>query len=68
MWCLMDHVKHFDMLVAVSILKLIDKTLGANKGKWGGPTTDMLEDVKTLALNEMKEYISDTIHSQVWQS
>jgi hypothetical protein len=33
----------------------------ANKGKWGGPTTDMLENIKTLTLDEVKEYSSDIL-------
>ena len=55
MRCLMDCVKQFDMQDAIMIPKLIDKTLDANKGKWSSPTTDMLEDVKTLTLDEVKE-------------
>jgi hypothetical protein len=55
MRCLMDCVKQFDMQDGIMIPKLIDKTLDANKGKWSSPTTDMLEDVKTLTLDEVKE-------------
>ncbi len=58
MRCLMDCVKQFDMQDAIMIPKLIDKALDVNKGKWSGPTTDMLEDVKTLTLDEVKEYAS----------
>jgi len=61
MRCLMDRVKQFDMQDAIMIPTLIDKTLDANKGKWAGPTTDMLEDVKTLTLDEVKEYASDIL-------
>jgi len=61
MRCLMDCVKQFDMQDAIMIPKLVNKTLDANKGKWAGPTTDMLEDVKTLTLDEVKEYASDTL-------
>jgi hypothetical protein len=61
MRCLMDHVKQFDMQDEIMIPKLIDKALDANKGKWSGPTTDMLEDVKTLTLDEVKEYASDIL-------
>ncbi len=50
MCCLMDRVKQFDMQDAIMIPKLMDKTLPAKKGKWTGPTTYMLEDVKTLSL------------------
>jgi hypothetical protein len=44
------------------ILKLVDKTLSANAGKWAAPTTtNMLEDVKTLTLDAVTEYKSDTL-------
>ncbi len=43
------------------ISMLVEKTLPANKGKWTGPTTDMLEDIKTLSLDEVKEYASDIL-------
>jgi hypothetical protein len=46
---------------AVMIPTLISKTLDANKGKWGGPTTDMLNDAKTLSLGKIKEYSSDIL-------
>jgi hypothetical protein len=61
MRCLMDRINQFDMQDVIMIPKLIDKTLDANKGKWTGPTTDMLEDVKTLTLDEVKEYASDIL-------
>jgi hypothetical protein len=61
MRCLMDRVKQFDMQDAIMIPKLVDKTLDANKGKWSGPTIDMLEDIKTLTLDEVKEYASDIL-------
>ena len=61
MRCLMDCVKQFDMQDAILIPALVDKSLAANNGKWAGPTTNMLEDVKTLSLDAMKEYTSDTL-------
>ncbi len=61
MHCLVDPVKQFDMQDAVMIPTLINKSLDANKGKWGGPTTDVLEDVKTLTLDNIKEYSSDVL-------
>jgi hypothetical protein len=57
----MDHAKQYNMQDAILIPKLIDKTFNANKGKWGGPTTDMLKDVKTLTLDKVKEYFSDIL-------
>ncbi len=59
--CLMDHIKQYDMQDAVMIPLLISKTLDSNKGKWGGPTTDMLNDAKTLSLGDIKEYSSDIL-------
>jgi hypothetical protein len=61
MRCLMDRVKQFDMQDAILIPMLVDKSLGANNRKWAGPTTAMLEDVKTLSLDAIKEYSSDTL-------
>ena len=61
MCCLMDCIKQFDTQDAILIPKLVDKSLAANNGKWAGPTTDMLEDVKTLSLNAIKEYMSNTL-------
>ena len=61
MRCLMDRIKQFDMQDAIMIPKLVDKTLSANSGKWAAPTTDMLKDVKTLTLDAVKEYTSDTL-------
>jgi len=61
MRCLMDRIKQFDMQDAIMIPKLVDKTLSANSGKWAAPTTDMLEDVKTLTLDAVKEYTSDNL-------
>ena len=61
MRCLMDRVKQFDMQDAILIPTLVDKSLAANNGKWAGPTTDMLEDIKTLLLDAIKEYTSDTL-------
>ena len=61
MRCLKDRVQQFDMQDAIMIPKLVDKTLAANSGKWASPTTDMLEDVKTLTLDAVKEYTSDTL-------
>jgi hypothetical protein len=57
----MDHAKQYNMQDTILIPKLIDKTFNANKGKWGGPTTDMLKDVKTLTLDKVKEYFSDIL-------
>jgi hypothetical protein len=61
MHCLMDRVKQYDMQDAVMVPTLINKTLNANKGKWGGPTMDMLKDVKTLSLDNIKEYSLDIL-------
>jgi hypothetical protein len=61
MRCLMDLIKQFDMQDAVMIPTLINKSLDASKGKWGGSTTDMLEDVKTLSLDNIKEYSLDIL-------
>jgi hypothetical protein len=61
MRCLIDCVKQFDMQDAILIPKLVDKSLAANNGKWAGPTTDMLVDVKTLSLDAIKEYTSNTL-------
>jgi len=61
MCCLKDCVQQFDMQDVIMIPKLVDKTLAANSGKWASPTTDMLKDVKTLTLDAVKEYTSDTL-------
>jgi len=61
MRCLKDHVQQFDMQDVIMIFKLVVKTLAANSGKWASPTTDMLKDVKTLTLDAVKEYTSDTL-------
>ena len=61
MRCLKDRVQQFDMQDAIMIPKLVGKTLAANSGKWASPTTDMLEDVKTLTLDEVKEYATDIL-------
>jgi hypothetical protein len=61
MRCLKDCVQQFDMQDAIMIPKLVDKTLADNSGKWAEPTTDMLKDVKTLTLDAVKEYTSDTL-------
>ncbi len=61
MRCLTNRVKQFDMQDAILIPKLVDKSLAANNEKWTGPTTNMLEDVKTLSLNAIKEYTPGTL-------
>ena len=61
MRCLMDCVKQFDMQDSILIPKLVDKSLAANNGKWAGLTTKMLKDTKTLSLDAIKEYTSDTL-------
>ena len=40
---------------------LINRTLDANKESWGGPTTHMLEGIKTLTLNKVKENSSNIL-------
>jgi hypothetical protein len=54
----MDCVKQFHMQNAIMIPKHVDKTLPANKRKWTGSTTVMLDDLKTLTLDEVKKYAS----------
>jgi len=61
MRCLKDRVQQFDMQNVTMIPKFVNKTLAANSGKWASPATDMLEDVKTLSLDAVKEYTSDTL-------
>ena len=58
MRCLMDCVKQFDMSDATTIPSLLNKTATANSGKWGGQTVDMLDNVKTLCLEDIQEYTS----------
>jgi hypothetical protein len=58
MRCLMDRVKQFDMLDATTITSLLNKTVAANSGKWGGQTVNMLDNVKTLCLEDIQEYTS----------
>ena len=58
MRCLYNRVKQYKMQDATTITKLLDKTVAANNGKWGGPVVNMLEEVKTLLIEEVLEYTS----------
>jgi hypothetical protein len=57
----MDCVKQFDMSDATAIPSLLNKTAATNSGKWGGQTVDMLDNVKTLCLEDIQEYTSDIL-------
>jgi hypothetical protein len=59
--CLVDWVKQYDMEDATNIPMLNEDLVDANKGKWGAPTIDMLEDVKTLSMKNVKAYTSDVL-------
>jgi hypothetical protein len=61
MCCLMDQVKQYDMEDATNIQTLIDDSMDANKGKWGAPTINMLKDVKTLSMENVKAYTFDVL-------
>ena len=61
MRCLVDCVKQFDMLDVTTIPSLLNKTATTNSGKCGGQTIDMLDNVKTLCLEDIQEYTSDIL-------
>ena len=61
MRCLMNRVKQFDMPNATTISSLLNKTAVANSGQWGGQTGNMLDDVKTLCIEDIQEYTSDIL-------
>ena len=61
MCCLMDCVKQFDVSYVTTIPSLLNKTATTNSGKWSGQTVNMLDNIKTLCLEDIQEYTSDIL-------